>query len=244
MNEEFTKQVQDWLNTAADERDNAQGALLLLKLTGNQTGKFVTEPTLETFDLGERVTNFVQKKYLWWACNKLFRRNFLIDNKIKFAAMRKFEDMVFVFMCLVEAKNYVRVPSVSYYYRLRKNSLSHEKQDSIEMSKTMIEVVQALDNFMNGKKFFHENFQYRYALLDFFIQERIEVIAKGFFVMSDIDPSMVFNFFRAKIFSENPEENATLMAYFFVAANVFKLYTNLQAAEIDKLKNQLAALKK
>ena len=36
MNEEFTKQVQDWLNTAADERDNAQGALLLLKLTGNQ----------------------------------------------------------------------------------------------------------------------------------------------------------------------------------------------------------------
>ena len=36
MNEEFTKQVQDWLNTAADERDIAQGALLLLKLTGNQ----------------------------------------------------------------------------------------------------------------------------------------------------------------------------------------------------------------
>ena len=36
MNEEFTKQVQDWLNTAADERENAQGALLLLKLTGNQ----------------------------------------------------------------------------------------------------------------------------------------------------------------------------------------------------------------
>ena len=36
MNEEFTKQVQDWLNTPAEQRDNAQGALFLLQLTGNQ----------------------------------------------------------------------------------------------------------------------------------------------------------------------------------------------------------------
>lgn len=36
MDNNFTKQVQDWLNTPNGERDYGQGALMLLKLTGNQ----------------------------------------------------------------------------------------------------------------------------------------------------------------------------------------------------------------
>ena len=36
MNQEFTKSVQDWLNTPAEQRNYAKGALLLLQLTGNQ----------------------------------------------------------------------------------------------------------------------------------------------------------------------------------------------------------------
>ena len=214
----------------------AEGSEIDAKISSTQTGEFVTAPTLETFDIGKRVNDFVAKKFLWQVWGKLYSRKFLVDNKIRFSAISTFEDFIFVFMCVVAAKNYVRVPFLSYYYRIRKNSLSHEKMDSIEMSKTMIAVVNALDNFMNGRKFFHENFQYRYAVLDFFIQMRLEVIAKGFFVISDIPPEMVFNFFRAKIFSENPVENISLTAYLFVAANQ-------QAIEIRELKNQIAELK-
>ena len=36
MDNNFTKQVQDWLNTPSAERDYEQGAMMLLKLTGNQ----------------------------------------------------------------------------------------------------------------------------------------------------------------------------------------------------------------
>ena len=36
MDVNFTQTLQDWLNTPADNRDYAQGALLLLQLTGNQ----------------------------------------------------------------------------------------------------------------------------------------------------------------------------------------------------------------
>ena len=36
MDANFTKQIQDWLMTPANKRDYAQGALFLLKLTGNQ----------------------------------------------------------------------------------------------------------------------------------------------------------------------------------------------------------------
>lgn len=36
MDANFTKQIQDWLNAPAKDRDYEQGAMLLLKLTGNQ----------------------------------------------------------------------------------------------------------------------------------------------------------------------------------------------------------------
>ena len=36
MDAKFTQQIQDWINTPAEQRDYAQGALFLLKLTGNQ----------------------------------------------------------------------------------------------------------------------------------------------------------------------------------------------------------------
>lgn len=181
-----------------------------------QTGEFVTEPTLETFDIGERVTDFIHKRYLWQVWGKLFRRQFLLDNQIKFSAIKTFEDFVFAFMSLVAAKNYVRVPFVSYFYRVRKNSLSHESRDTVELSTTMIKVVGELDNFMNSRKFFRENYQARYALLDFFIRERLEVIAKNFFVASKLDPAEVFEFFREKVFSAKTNDNAALTSYLFV----------------------------
>ena len=201
----------------------AEGGEVEAKISSTQTGEFVTAPTLETFDIGKRVNDFVAKKFLWQAWGKLYRRQFLVDNKIRFSAMSTYEDFVFVFMCVVTAKNYVRVPFVDCYYRVRENSLSHASIDSIEMSKVMIAVVNALDKFMDGKKFFRENFQCRYAVLDFFIQLRLEVIAKGFFVISDIDPAMVFNFFRAKIFSAESNDNAALTAYLFVNATLLAI---------------------
>ena len=36
MDAKFTQQIQDWLNLPAEQRDYTQGALLLLRLTGNQ----------------------------------------------------------------------------------------------------------------------------------------------------------------------------------------------------------------
>ena len=179
---------------------------------------FVTEPTLETFDIAERVNNFVAKKFMWQACGKLFRRKFLTDNKITFPALKTFEDMIFVLKCIVAAKNYVRVPAVNYYYRAREDSLSHKVRDGVEISADTIKVVNALDDFMNGKKFFRDNVQCRYALIDFFIRERLEVIAKNFFVTSKLEPAEVFDFFREKIFSAKSNENAALMAYLFVTA--------------------------
>ena len=207
-----------------------------------QTGEFVTEPTLETFDIGERVTDFTQKKYLWWACNKLFRRKLLIDNKITFPAIRNYEDFVVVFKCLCLAKNYVRVPFVSYYYRIREDSLSHEGIDIAQFVGNLLVVVKSLDDFMSGRKFFEENLRYKYEAINFFMQERLDTFSKNFMVNHDI--SDLYEFFSKKIFSVKPQDNVALTAYLFMAANVLKLYTTQQEMEIYSLRNQVDTLKK
>lgn len=208
-----------------------------------QTGAFVTEPTLETFDIGERIVGFTRKRFAWWACTKLFRRKFLVDNRIVFPAANVFEDFAFVFMCIAAARNYVRVPYVSYLYRIRGDSISQKVRDPIDSTKTAIKVAGALAKFMGGRKFFRDNPQYEYALLDFFLQERLGIIAKKLFIDGNFSPADVFSTLRDEIFSADPPGNVALTAYLFVAANIFKLYTNQQAAEIDALKRQSPAPK-
>ena len=190
-----------------------------------QTGEFVTEPTLETFDIGERVEGFTQKRFLWWACNKLFRRKFLRDNKITFPAIKSWEDFVFVFECLIAAKNYVRVPFVSYYYRLRKDSLSHEAVDSVRFMNNIIGVVKSTDDFMSGRKFFIDNPQYKYMLVDFFMQERLDIFTRDSILKGRHNIGEVYNFLCKKIFSQRPQDTVALTAYLFVTTNVLKLYT-------------------
>lgn len=215
------------------------------EVISNQTGDFVTEPTLETFDFGERVTDFTRKRYLWWACNKLFRRKFLVDNKIKFPATSVFEDFVFAFMCLVVAKNYVRVPFVSYHYRRRENSMS--KKDVIVGEKFMDDLignVKQLTDFMFGQRFFVDNPVYVYSVTDFFMQHQFENFTNAVLFSPNYDLGTVYNFLVKDVFAHKKKDTVALTAYLFVAANIFKLFSTQQAAEIDDLKRQLAALKK
>ena len=208
---------------------------------GMHAGEFVSEPTLETFDIGERVKGFTQRKFTWWACNKLFRSQFLFDNKIKFPETSTFEDFAFAFMCLVAAKNYVRVPFVSYCYRIRNDSLSHAGRDVADSTITLIRIVSTLDNFMSGRKIFKSNPQYKYDVLDFFLQEQLKAAANMIFILKDTSPGEAFNFFRDKVFSVNPQENVSLTSYLFVTASILKLYSSQQAAEIAALKKRLTS---
>lgn len=182
-----------------------------------QTGVFVTEPTLVTSDIGERVTDFIHKRYLWWACNKLFRRQFLLDNKIKFPEVHFFEDMLFAFMCLVTAKNYVRVPFVSYYYRMREDSLSHQVTDYLRVANNLCDIVKDADDFMRGRKFFVENPQYIYLFMDFFVKERLEKFLKSL-LADNYNVGEVYDFFYKNIFSKNAQDNAALTTYLFLSA--------------------------
>ena len=138
--------------------------------------------------------------------------------------MRAWEDFVFTFECLVAAKNYVRVPFVSYYYRLREDSISHEAVDIKRFTDEVIGVVKSTNDFMSGRKFFFDNPQYKYMLTDFFMQERLNVFAKIFIEPGKYSAGELYEFLYRKIFSQRPQDIAALTSYLFLATNIFKLY--------------------
>ena len=208
-----------------------------------QQGKFVEKPTLETFDIGKRVEDFTQKKYLWNVWGKLFRKQFLLDNKIEFPDMTNFEDFVFVFCCLVSAKNYVRVPFISYHYRISQDSLSKNRtSNSIRLTQNLMTAVNVMDSFMKDKIFFEKNHQSRYLIIDFFAQMFMEAIPENLFIYGGFEPSQVYAFLCSEVFSQSPSENIALTSYLFVVAGIYKLLLNDKDAQIEQLQNQLAKL--
>ena len=211
------------------------------KLGNMQEGEFVQEVTPETFDVVKRVEDFIKMKYAWWAWNKLLRRDFIIKNKIKFPTIRMFEDCFFTFQCVICAKNYVRVPFVNYHYRLRENSLSHSSFDSKHL-RELLDVVTLFDTFMRNQEVFKKAPQYRYLVLNFFIQTYLKATSDHLFEMKDGTLTDIYDYFYKEVFSANLEKSAAFSAYLFTSLNIYKISVNRQAEEIFKLKNLLQSL--
>ena len=184
---------------------------------------FVDEPTLETDDIGKRVEDFADKKFMWNVWGKLFKREFILKSNIKFPAMTTYEDLIFVFECVVAAKNYLRVPQNFYHYRIRNDSLSRKSRDGIEIAKNLVEGVKVLDKFMTARKFFIDNPKYRYSVLDFFVPNQLEKVAKNLMVINNFSAAEVYAFFAREIFSVKPNENVALTSYLFTTSGLYKL---------------------
>ena len=208
-----------------------------IKPSTYQQKYYVNQPVLESMDIGERVKKFTERGFLWWGCNKLIRREFLIENKINFPPISVWEDLVFAFMCVICAKNYVRVPNIFYYYRLRSDSLSHRPNDPFNMIETLTKVVKVLDEFMSGVEFFKKNPQFRYMFLDWHIQARLNILCKFFYEDNKIPPFRIDELFRKKFSSANLQDCLAFMSYFFVT-------TSSQRYMLYKMNAEKAALNK
>ena len=202
------------------------------RLDTHQSPPFVDKITLETEDIGNRVERFCQKKFFWWACSKLFRRDFLIENDIKFVQMQTTEDMLFSFACVCCAKNYVRIPNAIYIYRQNPNSAVHGNR---KMEKAILDYLvtvnrgtNELHKFMNKVDFFNIHPEYKYVVTNFFIQTQIGwqfgVYAKNPTYILDL---ILHNSFKAEL-----ENSDLLIVQLFGVANFYY-------SQIQKLQKQL-----
>lgn len=205
-----------------------------------QTTCHVDKPTLETGDLAERLKKFTERGFLWWGCSKLIRRDFLVNNKIQFPQIGVWEDLVFVFQCVIFAKTYVRVPNVIYYYRKRMDSLSHIPKDPFDIVNTLIKVTGFIDEVMNRVEFFKQNPYWRFTFLDWHIQERMNVISKALYGDMKLQPFQVTAFFRKKFEKTFPESQLEFISYFFSISAFQRFFIHQVVAEKNELQQKLS----
>ena len=213
-----------------------------IKVTSFQKNCHVNKPTLETADIAERVKKFTEYGFLWWGCSKLIRRDFLIKNKIEFPPLSVWEDLIFAFQCVVLAKNYVRVPNVIYYYRNRKDSLSHIPKDPFDIVDTLIKFIGYLDEFMQRIEFFRQNPYWRFTLLDWHIQERMNLLFKAFYEQGKLQPFQVVEIFRRKFAEKFPKDSIEFTAYFFAVAAYERFYIQQMMQEKNSLLKKISDL--
>ena len=138
------------------------------------------KPTLLSEDMSERIDKFIRNDYTREPYTGFYRRDFLITNQIKFPNVYVHHDEHFAFHALCLAKNVLCVSNVYYIVRPRSGSIMREKN---QWERTVhrdvrirIDGFNAMIKIMDGIKFFAEHPDYRYAVLNWYIESKSWVI--------------------------------------------------------------------
>ncbi len=204
-----------------------------------QKDQCIDKPTFEPDDIGERVKHFSERKMWWIACNNLFRRDLIVDNRIEFINIKSTEDMIFFFSCLCCAKKYIRIPDIFYVYRQTPGSITHPTV-SVEKyvesyASILINGVKAFDEFADRLDFFIRHPEFKYMAIDYYIKSNLEWNSWAYAA----NPAPVFYATLRRKFSEIPSANVLLTTYLFGLANDYWLESARLKNENATLKNQL-----
>ena len=202
-----------------------------------QTPPYVNKISLETNDVDKRIKFFYQKRFLWWACSKLFKRDFLIANDIKFVDIIGAEDMLFTLYCLFCSKNFVRIPDVIYVYRENPNSVMR-KNDNLQnyihkWGSSLRKGIYALNSFMDN---IEVNPLTRQLAFDSFFNEIIGTNISKVYI--NFQPHEL-NEFLYEEFSDDPKINTILMSYIFNKVNIYRIQLIQAQRQILLLQKEL-----
>ena len=217
------------LPTGTGDQVNAQTKL---EFQSYQTGEFVDKPTLDTDDIAQRVIRFCQRGYMWNIWNKLYRRDFLIENQIEFINARTVEDMVFMFSSLCCAKNYVRIPDIFYIYRQNPNSITHSNLTPEQQIKRFVPSlargIKALDKFLGRLPFFKMHPELKMMAINFLNELHMggEVA-----LYAQIPSHLLEPYIRREFANETGEGSEIIMSHLFGLVNVMRLQL-IQAQQI------------
>lgn len=131
----------------------------------NEVKVYNYPPPTDCFQL--KVDEFINLHFGWWCCwNKLYRREFLIENKIFFD--KYVEDRLFTFDCFMNVQTYVKVPIICNVYRNIPVSSSRKVASEKHLKNSVdyfIRVAQAYDDYMNRFEFFKQNPELKYKVI-------------------------------------------------------------------------------
>ena len=187
----ITKTALEEMYTLAQEYDadvvyfdghyDADNALKEIKPTNYKLA--VSAPTLEPEALPERIRRISQGRYTLPTWDKLVRRRLLVENKISFPNCRPSEDDIWTFGLVFYAKNFLRVPNKVYIRRKSEGSIMRAGKTPLQTINFWLSPIllglKHLDELMRRHEFFQQNPQYRYAVLDMFVQWKFNAIFRA-----------------------------------------------------------------
>lgn len=149
-----------------------------------EAGDCVEAPTFEPYDLREKLQRCIGGKFIWMPWSKLYRRDFLIENRIDFPDMKLTEDLVFCFRCLCFAKNYLRVPHVTNIYRMNQSSVSKKIMTSADGVKlwlsSITEGINRIFAALNELEYFRRDTELQYLATKFLVPTYFDFIENLF----------------------------------------------------------------
>ncbi len=181
--------------------------------------------------LAERVNHWINFDFHWATWATFCRRDFLILNQIKFPNMPPADDQPFNFNCICSAKKLLRVPNITYIYRIRHDSLSHENANSEKYFCKWLKVLSTgcneFDNVMKRFPFFDEHPDYRYAVLDWHVKHKLHQLQNFY---AQIHPAAL----QPLVEKEFHSDEATFAAYLFNTVNIQRLQIMRLQQELSK----------
>ena len=197
-----------------------------------QSGEFVTEPTLISDDLYERVKACYEHRFLWNVWSKLVRRDLIFENEFVFADTL-IEDVIFTICLACVAKKFIRVPNVVNYYREREISVSNipltDNNYFLKYIRALTSAFRYLDEFLSSREFFNQHSDIKYLALETCHQEILRYLQKIYAQ----EPVQAFDELLRQEFSKG--NNIALAAFIFGAMNVYNLKLTLALQRVDEL---------
>jgi len=187
------------------------------------------KPTLKTGDIAERVKKFSLNGYSRETVLTFYRRDFLITNQNFFPAIGMFEDELFTFKGMCLTRKLLFVPNIWYIVRPLADSVTRKQFDhSAKIHKTLRILIDGFRTFVNiidSIKFFSEHPDYRYEVLNWFVQSKPYLLHD---IYKESNPAELYPLIEKEFSSDE----ASFAAYLF---NTMKV----QQLQIEKLQTEL-----
>ncbi len=185
--------------------------------------RFTSEkPVLETENLSERVERFLKLAIGMPPWEKFLRRDFLIDNGIKFPAIKISEDIIWTFKLLCKTNNFLRLPLALYIQRDNFSSMTRRnrspEQEVLFWTNPLLRGMEILNDFMSEINFFKTNAPVKFAVLKFFAKIQLDFMAK---IFKSLEPQEAYEIILQEI-SKAGNSQPALIAYLLVMNNLYR----------------------
>ena len=215
-----------------------------VEVVGWHGGPFVDKPTLESDDIKERVKKISRNGVGWTVWEKFVRRDFLMENEIKFVEIRLSHDLAWVMQTFCLAKRILTIPDLVYIFRPNSTSLTATKRTPEKYLDAFltshIKGMKALCDFFDKHKFFQDNPQCQTELLEFWEHIHYNTVRK---MVSTMPPYELYGILK-KIFTERFGEYGNLIAYLCNSSNFLQFRLNVATQYIGQLENYLKEIQK